>query len=52
MGGSLPAERTAKPIHPGQAEFTDGETPGVRLRRRGSVDEGTRPGELTSENDG
>ena len=33
-------------------EFTNGDAPGVRLRRRGPPDEGLRPGQLTAGNDG
>jgi transcriptional regulator with XRE-family HTH domain len=33
-------------------EFTDGDAPGVKLKRTGKGDEGLRPDQLTAENDG
>jgi transcriptional regulator with XRE-family HTH domain len=33
-------------------EFTNGDAPGVRLRRQGPPDEGLRPHQLTAENHG
>jgi transcriptional regulator with XRE-family HTH domain len=33
-------------------EFLNGNKPGVRLKAQGPVDEGIRPNQLTSENDG
>jgi transcriptional regulator with XRE-family HTH domain len=48
IGNSLAAMRQA--LEAAGAEFTNGNTPGVRLKPK--PDEGIRPEDLTSENDG
>lgn len=39
-------------LETGGVEFTDGDRPGVSLKRPGPADEGMRPDQLNSENDG
>ncbi|WP_336487889.1 helix-turn-helix domain-containing protein [Methylobacterium nigriterrae] len=47
--GQIEALRSA--LMAAGAVFTDGDSPGVRLERRAEPDEGTRPDDLTTEND-
>ena len=48
LANNLDAIRRA--LEAAGVEFTNGDEPGVKLKRRGELDRGLRPNQLTSEN--
>ena len=51
-GRAETAERLRAALEAAGVEFTNGDAPGVRLRRLGPPDESLRPDQLNAQNDG